>query len=76
MVSWVFVFIQIFQNVYIKYMQFVYLNYTSVNLKEKHWLSISLNCQENCSLVTQKLYYIVSWLVVNQAEVSAVRRGL
>lgn len=48
MVSWVFVFIQIFQNVYIKYVQFVYLNYTSVNLKEKHWLSISLNCQENC----------------------------
>ena len=59
MVSWVFVFIQIFQNVYIKYVQFVYLNYTSVNLKEKHWLSISLNCQENCWLVTQKLYYIV-----------------
>ena len=59
MVSWVFVFIQIFQNVYIKYMQFVYLNYTSVNLKEKHWLNISLNCQENCWLVTQKLYYIV-----------------
>ena len=34
-VSQVFAYVQIHQNVYIKYVQFVYINYTLVKLKRK-----------------------------------------